>query len=223
MINVTADCYSLMPIQAEKFIKENHLDFFEGNLIKYLQRHFFKNGLQDIRQAASYMNKVKSFDNAFSIKSISRFICQSAYLKRYREYSHLNGVDLTDEMLGYYFMIGITTGSKKAINDAIKLVETYDSFYSYFENNSDFKELAWLIILVNGQYTKDQIWYLSDKYDIGLSCNPLTGLYKKIEELVSDSTVKESIHKYIKKVKRGDCFKSSVFIWESIINNKIIL
>lgn len=40
------------------FIHSMGLDFFEGNVIKYVSRHRKKNGLQDLIKARTYINKL---------------------------------------------------------------------------------------------------------------------------------------------------------------------
>jgi hypothetical protein len=47
--------YKNMPIQPIEFILKNNLGFIEGNVIKYVCRHEFKNGKQDIEKAIHYL------------------------------------------------------------------------------------------------------------------------------------------------------------------------
>ena len=46
--------YRNMKIQPAEFINENKLLFAEGNAIKYICRHKFKNGAEDIRKVIHY-------------------------------------------------------------------------------------------------------------------------------------------------------------------------
>ncbi len=46
--------YRDMAIQPVEFIHANGLDFFQGNVIKYISRHKVKNGAQDVRKALHY-------------------------------------------------------------------------------------------------------------------------------------------------------------------------
>ena len=41
-----------------EYIKANNLDFFEGNVIKYLTRYKEKNGLEDLKKAKTYLEEV---------------------------------------------------------------------------------------------------------------------------------------------------------------------
>lgn len=47
--------YKDMPIQPNVFIVKNNLGWFEGNVIKYVCRHKFKNGVQDLEKAIHYL------------------------------------------------------------------------------------------------------------------------------------------------------------------------
>ena len=51
---VAGDHYSKLRIQPIKFIHENELDFFQGNIIKYATRHKSKNGADDLRKVIHY-------------------------------------------------------------------------------------------------------------------------------------------------------------------------
>lgn len=46
--------YKDMAIQPADFIHANSLDYFQGNIIKYICRHGAKNGADDIRKAIHY-------------------------------------------------------------------------------------------------------------------------------------------------------------------------
>lgn len=47
--------YSNMVIQPTEFIIKNKLPFVEGNAIKYICRHRFKNGKEDVEKAIHYL------------------------------------------------------------------------------------------------------------------------------------------------------------------------
>ncbi len=42
-------------IQPWEYIEANHLDFFQGNVIKYVTRYEEKNGVEDLRKAQHYL------------------------------------------------------------------------------------------------------------------------------------------------------------------------
>ena len=46
--------YREMKIQPIEFIHANGLDFFQGNMLKYLCRHKSKNGAEDLRKVIHY-------------------------------------------------------------------------------------------------------------------------------------------------------------------------
>ena len=47
--------YSKFKIQPSKFINDNKLLFAEGNAIKYICRHSYKNGKEDLKKAIHYI------------------------------------------------------------------------------------------------------------------------------------------------------------------------
>lgn len=50
--------YKNMPIQPIEYIHKNNLDFFQGNIIKYITRHKSKNGAEDIRKIKHYCDLI---------------------------------------------------------------------------------------------------------------------------------------------------------------------
>ncbi len=49
--------YTIQPIE---FIGANNLDFFQGNIIKYVMRYKAKNGLEDLKKARHYLDMLIS-------------------------------------------------------------------------------------------------------------------------------------------------------------------
>jgi len=47
--------YKNFAIQPVEFIVKNRLGFCEGNVIKYVCRHRYKNGVEDLRKAKHYL------------------------------------------------------------------------------------------------------------------------------------------------------------------------
>ena len=47
--------YKDLPIQPSEFIVQNKLDWYQGNVIKYVVRHDQKNGKQDLEKAIHYL------------------------------------------------------------------------------------------------------------------------------------------------------------------------
>ncbi len=47
--------YKDMPIQPIEIIHANELDFFQGNIMKYVFRHKSKNGIEDLKKAKHYI------------------------------------------------------------------------------------------------------------------------------------------------------------------------
>lgn len=50
--------YSRWKIQLWDFISQNNLDFMRGNIIKYIMRFDAKNGLEDLKKARVYLDKM---------------------------------------------------------------------------------------------------------------------------------------------------------------------
>lgn len=48
------------PIQPIEFIEANNLNFHEANIIKYVSRYKQKNGIEDLRKAAWYLDRLIS-------------------------------------------------------------------------------------------------------------------------------------------------------------------
>ena len=50
--------YSRFKVQPSKFINDNNLQFAEGNAIKYICRHAYKGGKQDLEKAKHYIDMI---------------------------------------------------------------------------------------------------------------------------------------------------------------------
>jgi hypothetical protein len=50
--------YKKLGIQPVQYIHENGLDYFQGNVVKYVTRHKDKNGAEDIKKAIHYLNLI---------------------------------------------------------------------------------------------------------------------------------------------------------------------
>ena len=56
--NIKPDHYRNSEIHVIRFCQSNNLDFMQGNVIKYITRYRKKNGLEDIRKAVEYINRI---------------------------------------------------------------------------------------------------------------------------------------------------------------------
>jgi hypothetical protein len=52
------DHYKSKTIQPWDYVAANNLGFFEGNAIKYITRHKDKNGIEDLKKAIHYLQKL---------------------------------------------------------------------------------------------------------------------------------------------------------------------
>ena len=59
--------YEKMKIQPVEYIHANGLDFFEGNIVKYITRHRYKNGSEDIKKAIDYCNMILKLDYGIDV------------------------------------------------------------------------------------------------------------------------------------------------------------
>ena len=50
--------YKNMKIQPSKFTNDNNLQFAEGNAIKYICRHAYKGGKEDLKKAIHYIEMI---------------------------------------------------------------------------------------------------------------------------------------------------------------------
>lgn len=48
--------YKDFAIQPIEFIHKNNIPFIEGNVIKYVMRHKYKNGIEDLKKAKHYID-----------------------------------------------------------------------------------------------------------------------------------------------------------------------
>jgi hypothetical protein len=53
--------YARFAIEPIRFIVENKLDWFQGNIVKYTCRYDAKNGIEDLQKAARYNEMQKKF------------------------------------------------------------------------------------------------------------------------------------------------------------------
>lgn len=58
------DHYKVQPIQPWDYIASNQIGYFEGNVIKYVSRWKKKNGLEDLRKAQHYLQKLIEVEEA---------------------------------------------------------------------------------------------------------------------------------------------------------------
>lgn len=56
--NINPAHYSRQPITPLEYIVANKMGFIEGNIIKYVSRYKGKNGVEDLKKAQWYINKL---------------------------------------------------------------------------------------------------------------------------------------------------------------------
>ena len=55
---INPDYYVGTRIQVSDFISEFNLNYFEGNIVKYIVRHRDKNGIEDLKKARWYLDRL---------------------------------------------------------------------------------------------------------------------------------------------------------------------
>jgi len=62
--NINPNHYKQGNIEVIDFILDQKLSYLEGNVIKYISRYKFKNGLEDLNKARWYVDKlIEGYDN----------------------------------------------------------------------------------------------------------------------------------------------------------------
>ena len=56
--NIKPDHYGDSGIDVISFCQANKFDFMQGNVIKFITRYRKKNGLEDLRKAVEYINRI---------------------------------------------------------------------------------------------------------------------------------------------------------------------
>jgi len=54
--------YKHLGIEPNEYNYKNNLKYFEGQVVKYVTRHLFKNGVEDIDKAIHYLELIKEYD-----------------------------------------------------------------------------------------------------------------------------------------------------------------
>ena len=77
--------YKKMKIQPSEFVHENKMLFAEGNIIKYVCRHPFKDGKQDLLKAIHYCEMIIERDYPEK-KEEKKETTQEEWLEAYNEW-----------------------------------------------------------------------------------------------------------------------------------------
>jgi hypothetical protein len=56
--NINPSHYKQGNIEVIDFILDQQLNYLEGNVVKYVSRYKYKNGLEDLKKAQWYLNKI---------------------------------------------------------------------------------------------------------------------------------------------------------------------
>ena len=58
MDNINPKHYQQGSIETIEYILDQKMNYFEGNVVKYISRYKMKNGLEDLQKASWYLNKL---------------------------------------------------------------------------------------------------------------------------------------------------------------------
>ena len=61
-VQVGGNYYKNFKIQPVEYIHKNNIPYLEGNVIKYVTRHRFKNKIEDINKAIHYLELIKELE-----------------------------------------------------------------------------------------------------------------------------------------------------------------
>lgn len=61
-VQIGGDHYKIYKIQPTEFIHSNSIPFIEGNVIKYVMRHKYKNGIEDLKKARHYIDLLIQYE-----------------------------------------------------------------------------------------------------------------------------------------------------------------
>ena len=65
--------YKDMPIEPSEFSQKNKLTWCEANAVKYVCRHRFKNGVEDINKAIHYLELLKEWEYPEDVEPLSPY------------------------------------------------------------------------------------------------------------------------------------------------------
>ena len=63
-MQVGGDHYSRNAVQCWDYIASNGIGYLEGNIIKYVSRHNLKGGVEDLKKAQHYLEKLIEMETA---------------------------------------------------------------------------------------------------------------------------------------------------------------
>ena len=66
--NTNPDHYKMWWIEPIDYIEANKLDFLEWNVVKYVSRFRYKNGLEDLKKAKWYLERLIKREENLNIK-----------------------------------------------------------------------------------------------------------------------------------------------------------
>lgn len=69
---INPEYYIGSKIQVSEFISEFNLNYFEGNIIKYIVRHRQKNGVEDLEKAKWYLEKLIKKEKYHELEEIEK-------------------------------------------------------------------------------------------------------------------------------------------------------
>lgn len=118
-LQVGGDHYKKLAIQPVELIVNLHLDYFTGNIVKYVTRHRFKNGIDDIKKAIHYC-ELAIYYSKYKNTSKFGFTTTAKLVDKYAEKNYLT---LQERNAIYY---ACTNSYKLAIETLNKIIKEYE-------------------------------------------------------------------------------------------------
>ena len=86
---VSGDHYKKLPIEPWDYVFKNHLDYFQGSIIKYITRWRDKGGIDDLRKAKHFLEKYIEAESELVWQEPVAKTCElslSEYIDRVHDY-----------------------------------------------------------------------------------------------------------------------------------------
>lgn len=113
--------YKDLAMQPVELIAKLNLDYFIGNIVKYVTRHRSKNGIEDIKKAAHYV-ELASYYSKYKNPIAAKFGFK-AVAKLVDKYVEANYLTLLERNAIYFACLGDLKKTSETLN---KIIKHYD-------------------------------------------------------------------------------------------------
>jgi len=126
---VGGDYYKQFAIEPTRFAHENNLPFIDGCIIKYVCRHSYKNGKEDLEKAIHYLELLLEWDNNIYtlLDSLIKCIKKVSYVDKFKisvdEFLAGNNIYMEESVIISYVCLRREVNGKEYIHKAIKQIK----------------------------------------------------------------------------------------------------